>query len=191
MIDDPKLPFELDALEPHMSEETLKYHYEKHHLGYVKNLNKLIKSTRYEDMKLDEIVKKSNGDIFNNAAQIWNHTFFWNGLSAEGGEPSDELKAAIDEQYTSMDKFKEMFTLQSKALFGSGWIWFVKTAGGVLTMSKYTNAKTPLKDSVTPLLVLDVWEHAYYIDHRNDRGKHVDAFWNIINWNHVNDAFGE
>ena len=189
MIEDPKLPFELDALEPHMSEETLKYHYEKHHLGYVKNLKKLIEGTRYVDMDLDDIVTKSNGEIFNNAAQVWNHSFFWNCLSADGGEPSDELKEALEKQYKSMDAFKKMFLDQAKALFGSGWVWLVRTAGGVLTTYKYENAKTPLKDSVTPLLVLDVWEHAYYIDHRNDRSEYVDAFWNIVNWEFVNENY--
>ena len=194
MIEDPKLPFELDALEPHMSKETLEYHYEKHHLGYVKNLNKVIKGTRFEDSKLEEIVEKAAGGfsrpIFNNAAQVWNHTFFWNCLSTEGGEPSDELKEAIDKQFKSMDKFKEKFKSIATKLFGSGWVWLVQTAGGVLTIEQFHNADSPLKRDVTPLLVLDVWEHAYYIDHRNDRGAHVDAFWNIVNWEFVNGNYG-
>jgi Fe-Mn family superoxide dismutase len=167
----PPLPFAKNALVPHMSEETLEYHYGKHHQTYVTNLNNLIKGTEYENLSLEEIVKKATGGLFNNAAQVWNHTFFWNSLSPQGGgAPSGALGDAINAKWGSYDKF------------GSGWAWLVKKADGSLDLVSTSNAATPLTTDSKALLTIDVWEHAYYIDYRNARPKFVEAFWNIVNW---------
>jgi len=179
----PELPFAKDALAPHISAETLEYHYGKHHATYVTNLNKLIVGTEFENLPLEEIVKKATGGIFNNAAQIWNHTFYWNSLSPKGGgEPSGALADAVKKSFGSYAGFKEKFTNAAVTLFGSGWAWLVKNNDGSLTIEQTSNAGTPLKDGKKALLTCDVWEHAYYIDYRNARAKYVEAFWNITNW---------
>jgi len=179
----PPLPFAKDALQPHMSQETLEFHYGKHHQTYVTNLNKLIPGTEFADMPLEEIVRKSSGGVFNNAAQIWNHTFFWNSLSpAGGGAATGALADAINAKWGSADKFKEAFTAAAVGTFGSGWAWLVKKADGSLDIVSTSNAATPLTSDAKPLLTIDVWEHAYYIDYRNARPKFVEAFWNLVNW---------
>ncbi|HEC85002.1 MAG TPA: superoxide dismutase [Fe] [Thioploca sp.] len=187
----PALPYELNALEPHISKETLEFHYGKHHQTYVTNLNNLIKGTEFADMSLEDIVKKSSGGIFNNAAQIWNHTFYWNCLSPnEGGQPSGALADAINSTFGSFDKFKEEFTKTAVTTFGSGWGWLVKNADGSLALVSTSNAGTPMTSGQTALLTCDVWEHAYYIDYRNARPKYVGAFWNLVNWDFVAKNFG-
>jgi Fe-Mn family superoxide dismutase len=180
----PPLPFAKNALAPHMSEETLEFHYGKHHQAYVTNLNNLIPGTEFEKLSLEEIVKKSSGGVFNNSAQIWNHTFFWNSLSPQGGgAPSGALGDAINAKWGSYDAFKEAFTKAAVGNFGSGWTWLVKKADGSLDIVSTSNAATPLTTDAKALLTIDVWEHAYYIDYRNARPKFVEAFWNIVNWN--------
>ncbi len=188
----PPLPYEKNALEPHISAETLEYHYGKHHATYVNNLNNLAKGTEYENASLEDIiVKTKSGPIFNNAAQIWNHTFYWNCLSPNGGgAPSGDLAAAIDKAFGSFEKFKEEFTKASVGTFGSGWGWLVKKADGSLAIASTGNAGNPMTDGDTPLMTCDVWEHAYYIDYRNARPKYVEAFWNLINWDFVAGNFG-
>jgi len=179
----PPLPYALDALQPHISKETLEFHYGKHHQTYVTNLNNLIKGTEFEGKSLEDIVKKSSGGIFNNAAQIWNHTFYWNSLSPNGGnEPTGALADAIKKKWGSFDKFKEEFTKVSVGTFGSGWGWLVKKADGSLDLVSTSNAATPLTTADKPLITCDVWEHAYYIDYRNKRPDYLGAFWKIVNW---------
>ena len=179
----PDLPWNKDALAPHISPETIEYHYGKHHKAYVDNLNKLIPGTEFEDMRLEDIIKKASGGIFNNAAQIWNHTFYWNCLSPKGGsEPSGEVADALAKSFGSFEKFKEQFTSAAVTLFGSGWAWLVKNADGSLSIEATSNAGTPLKEGKKALLTCDVWEHAYYIDYRNVRTAYVDAFWKLVNW---------
>ena len=179
----PDLPFDKSALAPSISAETLEYHYGKHHKTYVDNLNKLIPGTEFEKLSLEDIIRKATGGIFNNAAQIWNHTFYWNSLSPNGGgEPSGELAAAINKNFGSFAQFKDKFTVAATTLFGSGWAWLVKNPDGSLTIETVSNAGNPLKDGKKPLLTCDVWEHAYYIDYRNTRAKYVEAFWKIVNW---------
>jgi Fe-Mn family superoxide dismutase len=187
----PQLPYAKDALAPHISAETLEYHYGKHHKAYVDNLNKLISGTEFEAMDLDGIVLKSSGGIFNNAAQIWNHTFYWNCLSPSGGGvPSGELAAAIDAVFGSFDEFKQQFSQTAVTTFGSGWAWLVKKADGTLALQSTSNAGNPMTSGDKPLLTCDVWEHAYYIDYRNARPKYVDVFWNLVNWDFVARNFG-
>ncbi len=183
----PELPYSKDALTPHISAETLDFHYGKHHKSYVDNLNNMIKGTDMENLGLDEIVRKSTGGIFNNAAQIWNHTFYWNCLSPNGGgEPTGDAKAAIEKNFGSFANFKEKFTEASVKTFGSGWAWLVKKSDGSLVIESTSNADTPLKDtSKKALLTCDVWEHAYYIDYRNSRPNYLAAFWNLVNWDFV------
>lgn len=182
----PELPYALDALAPHLSQETLEYHYGKHHQTYITNLNNQIKGTEFENMSLDEIVKKSSGGIFNNAAQTWNHTFYWLGLTPQSsGKPDGALAAAIDAQFGSFDAFKEEFGKVAAATFGSGWAWLVKNADGSLGLVSTSNAATPLTTDATPLLTCDVWEHAYYIDYRNSRPNYLGGFWQIVNWDEV------
>jgi Fe-Mn family superoxide dismutase len=179
----PPLPYELDALQPHISKETLEYHYGKHHQTYVTNLNKLIKDTEFASASLEDIIKKSSGGIFNNAAQVWNHTFYWSSLKPNGGgAPSGDLAEAINAKWSSFDKFQEEFTKSSVGNFGSGWTWLVKKADGSLDIVNTSNAATPLTGADTPLLTCDVWEHAYYIDYRNARPKYLEAFWSLVNW---------
>ncbi len=179
----PTLPYALDALAPHLSKETLEFHYGKHHQTYVTNLNNLIKGTEFENMDLEAIVKKSSGGMFNNAAQIWNHTFYWMGLKpGGGGEPTGALADAINKKWGSFAKFKEEFNKCAVGTFGSGWAWLVKKADGSLDMVSTSNAATPLTGADKPLLTCDVWEHAYYIDYRNVRPKYLEGFWNLVNW---------
>ncbi len=179
----PPLPYAQNALEPHISSETMEYHYGKHHQAYVTNLNNLMAGTEFENQSLEDIVKKSSGGIFNNAAQVWNHTFYWNSLSPTGGgEPTGALAEAINKAFGSFEKFKEEFTKTAVTTFGSGWAWLVKNADGSLALVSTSNAGTPLTSGQTPLLTCDVWEHAYYIDYRNLRPKYVEAFWSLVNW---------
>ena len=179
----PDLPFAKNALAPSISAETLEYHYGKHHAAYVANLNKLIVGTEFEKMTLEEIVVKATGGMFNNAAQHWNHSFYWNCLSPQGGgEPCGELAAAIKKNFGTFDQFKEKFTTSATTLFGSGWTWLVKIKDGSLAIENGSNADSPLKAGKKALLTCDVWEHAYYIDYRNARAKYLEAFWKIVNW---------
>ncbi|HEX8476757.1 MAG TPA: Fe-Mn family superoxide dismutase [Telluria sp.] len=182
----PPLPYAKDALQPHMSAETLEYHYGKHHQAYVTNLNNLIKGTEFETMTLEEIIKKSSGGIFNNSAQVWNHTFFWNCMAPNaGGAPTGAVAEMINAKWGSFDKFKEEFQKSAVGNFGSGWTWLVQKDGGVDIVNT-SNAGTPLVGTDKPLLTCDVWEHAYYIDYRNARPKFVEGFWNLVNWDFVN-----
>jgi len=187
----PQLPYAMDALQPHISKETLEYHYGKHHQTYVTNLNNLIKGTEFESLSLEEIVRKSSGGIFNNSAQVWNHTFYWFCLSPKGGgQPSGPLADAINKKFGSFDEFKKQFTQTAVTTFGSGWAWLVKNADGSLELVSTSNAQTPLTQAgKTPLLTCDVWEHAYYVDYRNRRPDYVGAFWNLVNWNFVSKNF--
>jgi Fe-Mn family superoxide dismutase len=179
----PALPYPLDGLQPHISKETLEFHYGKHHQTYVTNLNNLIKGTEFESASLEEIVKKSSGGVFNNAAQIWNHTFYWNSLSPKGGgAPSGALAAAIDKKWGSFDAFKGAFTKSAVGNFGSSWTWLVKKADGSLDIVNTSNAATPVTTADTPLITCDLWEHAYYIDYRNRRPDYLGAFWSLVNW---------
>ena len=179
----PQLPFAIDALAPNISKETLEYHYGKHHAAYVANLNKLIVGTEFANMPLEEIVKKASGAIFNNAAQASNHAFYWQSLSpAGGGEPKGRLAEEVNKNFGSFARFKEEFTKTAMGTFGSGWVWFVKNSDGKLTIESMGNAGTPLKDGKKALLTCDVWEHAYYIDYRNNRAAYVEAFWKLVNW---------
>jgi len=182
----PELPYAMDALSPNISKETLEYHWGKHHSTYVNNLNNLIKGTDFEDKGLEDIIRESDGGIFNNAAQIYNHSFYWNCLSPDGGgEPTGELANQIDKNFGSFSQFKEEFNQKAATLFGSGWVWLVKNQDGSLAIVQSPNAGCPLADGLTPLLTCDVWEHAYYIDYRNARPKYVGCFWNLVNWDFV------
>jgi Fe-Mn family superoxide dismutase len=183
----PELPYAIDALAPHISQETLEFHHGKHHNAYVVNLNGLIEGGEFADMTLEDIIRKSSGPIFNNAAQVWNHTFYWNCLSPNGGgEPGGALADAINAKWGSFEEFKKAFTADCVGNFGSGWTWLVKDAAGELAIVKTSNAGCPLTDAgVTPLMTCDVWEHAYYIDYRNARPNYVAAFWNLVNWEFV------
>ena len=179
----PALPYSRDDLSPVISAETIDYHYGKHHQAYVNNLNKLIAGTNYESMELTDIIKQSSGGIFNNAAQVFNHNFYWNSLKPNGGgEPTGKLAEAIDNYFGSFAAFKEKFTATAIATFGSGWTWLVKNADGSLDIVSTSNAGTPITEDKTPLLTCDVWEHAYYIDYRNARPAYVEQFWNLVNW---------
>lgn len=179
----PALPYPKNGLEPSISSETLEYHYAKHHAGYVTNINNLIKGTEFENLALEEIIKKSSGGIFNNAAQVWNHTFYWNCLKpGGGGQPPGEVSKAIKSAFGSFDNFKNEFTQKAVTLFGSGWAWLVKNKDGSIAIDQTTNAGTPMTEGKKAILTLDVWEHAYYIDYRNARPKYVEAFWDIVNW---------
>ncbi|MBS0358833.1 MAG: superoxide dismutase [Fe] [Proteobacteria bacterium] len=186
----PKLPYELNALEPTISKETLEYHYGKHHQTYVDNLNRLLENHEMNGLSLEELIKKSSGGIFNNAAQIWNHTFYWNCLSPNGGgEPTGALAAAIEKTFGSFADFKQQFSQTSINTFGSGWGWLVKDKTGQLKICSTSNAGNPMTEDNKPLLTCDVWEHAYYIDYRNARAKYVDTFWKIVNWDFVSKNF--
>jgi len=179
----PPLPYAADALAPYISKETIDFHYGKHHQTYVTNLNNLIKGTEFADHGLEDIVRKSSGGVFNNAAQIWNHTFFWNSLTpGGGGEPGGALAQAVQAKWGTFAGFKEAFTKSALGNFGSGWTWLVRKADGSLDIVNTSNAATPLTTPDKPLLTIDVWEHAYYIDYRNARAKYVEAFWSLANW---------
>jgi Fe-Mn family superoxide dismutase len=175
----------MDALEPYISRETLEYHYGKHHKAYVDNLNNLIAGTEFENLSLEEILLKAQGPIFNNAAQVWNHTFYWNCMKPHGGgEPDGKLADAIRRDFGSFEAFKEAFSKAAVSLFGSGWAWLVKS-GDKLEIVQTSNAGNPMTSGQKPLLTCDVWEHAYYIDYRNARAKYVENFWNLVNWDFV------
>jgi Fe-Mn family superoxide dismutase len=179
----PPLPYAPDALQPHISKETIEFHYGKHHQAYVTNLNNLVKGTEFENLALEDIIRKSAGGIFNNAAQIWNHTFYWHCLSPKGGgTATGPLGDAIAKKFGGFDAFKEAFTKSAVGNFGSGWTWLVKKADGSVDIVNTSNAATPLTGADKPLLTCDVWEHAYYIDYRNKRPDYVGAFWNLVNW---------
>ena len=182
-IELPPLPYARDALAPTISAETLDYHYGKHHQAYVTNLNKQIEGTEFEKMDLESIIKKASGGMFNNAAQVWNHTFYWNCMSPDGGgEPTGKLADLINQAFGDFSKFKDEFSKVATATFGSGWAWLVQRADGGLALVSTSNAATPITGDDTPLLTCDVWEHAYYIDYRNARPKYVEAFWNLVDW---------
>ncbi len=186
----PLLPYPLDALEPKMSRETLEYHYGKHLQTYINNLNGLIEGTKYENMPLEEIVKTTDGPIFNNGAQTWNHTFFFLSLSPNPKrEPGGSLAEAIDRDFGSFEAMKEQFTKSAIGLFGSGWTWLSRNADGKLFITNESNAGNPLRSELTPLMTCDVWEHAYYIDYRNRRPDFIDAFWQLIDWNAVESKY--
>ena len=187
----PSLPYGLDELSPYISKETLEYHYGKHHQTYVTNLNNLIKNTEFENSSLEDIVKKSSGAVFNNAAQVWNHTFYWHSLlpvvsgSGEVREPKGKLLDAINKKWGSFEEFKKAFSATCIGTFGSGWGWLVKTSSGDLDILSTSNALSPLTTLNKPLLTCDVWEHAYYIDYRNSRPNYMEAFWKLVNWDFV------
>ena len=188
----PALPYAMDALAPHISKETFEFHYGKHHQAYVTNLNNLIKGTEFENASLEDIVRKSSGGVFNNSAQVWNHTFFWNSMKPNGGgAPTGALAAAIDAKWGSFAAFKEAFTKSAVGNFGSGWTWLVKKADGSVDLVNTSNAGTTLTTGDTALLTIDVWEHAYYIDFRNARPKFVETFLNsLANWDFASRNFG-
>jgi Fe-Mn family superoxide dismutase len=182
----PELPYAENALEPHISAETLQYHYGKHHATYVDKLNGLVKGTDFESSSLEELIMSADGGIFNNAAQVWNHTFYWNCLGPNaGGAPQGELAEAINKTFGSFDEFKDLFSTSAANNFGSGWTWLVKNSHGELEIVNTSNAANPMTQDKKPLLTCDVWEHAYYIDYRNARPKYLEAFWNLVNWDFV------
>jgi len=186
----PPLPYAKDALEPHISAETLDYHYGKHHQTYVTNLNNMVTGTDDAGKSLEDIIRSSSGGLFNNAAQVWNHTFYWHCLSPNGGgEPSGALAAAINSRFGSFAQFKEAFSKTAITTFGSGWAWLVKKPDGSLDLVSTSNAQSPLTGDDKPLLTCDVWEHAYYIDYRNARPQYVEAFWHLVNWDFVSEQF--
>jgi len=186
----PELPYAHNALEPVISEKTISFHYGKHHLTYVNNLNGLIVGTEFENADLDTIVKKSEGPIFNNAAQIWNHNFYFLSLTPnKGSNPSEDLTKAIEAAWGSMDAFKDEFNKATVSVFGSGWGWLVKDADGKLSIAKESNAGNPITRGLVPLLTFDVWEHAYYIDYQNRRADYVAALWDLVDWNVVSERY--
>lgn len=186
----PALPYAKDALAPRISEETLNYHYGKHHQAYVNKLNGLVAGTDHENKSLEELITSTSGGIFNNAAQVWNHTFYWHSLSPNGGgEPTGDLLNAINQHFGSFAEFKTQFTQAAAGHFGSGWAWLVKNSDGSLAVVSTVNASNPLTDGKTPLLTCDVWEHAYYVDTRNDRGAYIENFWQLVNWEFVSSNF--
>jgi Fe-Mn family superoxide dismutase len=187
----PPLPYPMDALQPFISKETLEYHYGKHHQAYVTNLNNLIPGTEFEKMSLEDIIMKSSGGIFNNAAQVWNHTFYWHCMRApqDNNAPSGALAEAIDQTFGGFDAFKEQFTKTAIGTFGSGWAWLTKDKDGKLAIESTSNAGTPMTANKKALLTCDVWEHAYYIDYRNARPTYVSEFWKLVNWDFVAENF--
>lgn len=182
----PELPWAKNALEPLISSETIDYHYGKHHNAYVVKLNELIKGTKFENASLEEIIMGSEGGVFNNAAQVWNHTFYWNCLAPKkGGAPTGKIADLINKKWGSFDKFKETFSASAVGNFGSGWTWLVESNDGV-DIFNTSNADTPMKHGKKALMTIDVWEHAYYVDYRNARPKYVEIFWDLVNWDFVN-----
>ncbi len=187
----PALPYAQNALEPVISEETIGYHYGKHHQTYVTNLNNLVPGTEFEGKPLEEIIMSASAGIFNNAAQVWNHTFYWNCLSPNGGgEPSGALAEAINGTFGSFDEFKKQFSTSAATNFGSGWTWLVKNSDGSIEIFNTSNAGSPMTDGKTALLTVDVWEHAYYVDYRNARPQYLEEIWKLINWDFVAANFG-
>ncbi|QGY43311.1 superoxide dismutase [Maribellus comscasis] len=188
----PKLPYANDALEPFISEKTIEFHYGKHHQAYVNNVNNLIKGTGFEDKSLEEIIKEAEGGIFNNGAQVWNHTFYFMQFSPDGcKEPKDDLKTAIEAKFGSVENFIAEFSKAAATLFGSGWAWLVKNDGGELEILQTSNAGNPIRDGKKPVLTCDVWEHAYYIDKKNLRPKYIEDFWKILDWKVISERFAE
>ncbi len=186
----PALPYAADALEPFISKETIDFHYGKHHNAYLTNLNKLIVGTEFENASLEEIVEKSEGGIFNNGAQVWNHSFYWECLSPKGGgKPEGLLLETIVRDFGSFDSFKEQFTAAAATLFGAGWAWLSKDKSGILHITKESNAGNPMTHGLIPILTIDVWEHAYYIDKRNLRPAYIEDFWKLVNWKQVEKNF--
>lgn len=182
----PELPYAMDALEPYISRQTIEFHYGKHHNAYVTNLNKLVPGTEFENASLEEIIKKAEGGIFNNGAQVWNHTFYWNCIKpGGGGEPTGKLLEAINNSFDSFETFKEKFSAAAATLFGSGWAWLVQNAYGDLEIVKESNAGNPMRNGLTPLLTCDVWEHAYYLDKQNRRPDYIADFWKLVDWEAV------
>ena len=182
----PKLPYGLNALEPFISQKTIEFHYGKHHQAYVNNLNKLIVGTEFENASLEDIVRKATGGIFNNGAQVWNHTFYWNCMKPQaGGQPTGILYDAINKNFGSFSEFKEKFSNAAATLFGSGWAWLVKKPDGTLHITQESNAGNPLRAGLTPLLTCDVWEHAYYLDKQNLRPNYIADFWQLVDWDAV------
>ena len=180
-----KLPFNVDSLEPYISKETLDYHHGKHHAGYVNKLNALIEDTSFVDQELEDIIQCSSGAIFNNASQVYNHDFYFNGMSIEKSTPSKQLLTLIERDFSSLESFKNAFLSEASNLFGSGWVWLSIDHYGKLVLNSLSNASNPITLGYTPLLNCDVWEHAYYIDYRNDRVAYLDKWWNLINWDFV------
>ena len=186
----PKLPYAPDALAPAISQETVEYHYGKHEKAYIENLNRLIKGTEYEDMELEDIIRSSEGPLFNNASQAWNHIFYFFSFSPDGGgEPEGELRKAIDCQFGSFEKFKTDFVQAGAGIFGSGWVWLSKDEEGKLFIIQKQNAGNPLTDGLTPLMVFDVWEHAYYLDYQNRRADALNMLWSIVDWDVVSSRY--
>lgn len=186
----PKLPYAYDALEPIISKQTLEFHHDKHHAAYVNNLNNLIQGTEFENANIVDIISKSSGGIFNNAAQVWNHTFYFEQFGKDKvAEPQGQLAEAIKASFGSFDEFKEKFSTAAKTLFGSGWAWLVKKTNGSLDIIQTSNAENPLKDGLIPILTCDVWEHAYYLDYQNKRPDYISSFWNIIDWEVVSGRY--
>ena len=186
----PELPYPRNALEPHLSQETLDFHYGKHHATYVKKLNNLIKDTEWADKSLEELIHDAEGGIYNNASQVWNHTFYWHCMNPDGGgKPKNEVGKAITEKFGSFDAFQKQFTEEATGLFGSGWVWLVLQPDGGLEIVPTANGDNPLRDGMTPLLTCDVWEHAFYIDYRNEKPAYMKAFWKITDWAFVNDNY--
>ena len=184
----PALPYAKNALEPYISEKTLEFHYGKHHQAYVNNLNNLIQGTKFETADLETIIKESDGGIFNNGAQVWNHTFYFMQFAADGcDEPKDELKKAIESEFGSVESFKDSFSKAAATLFG--WAWLVKDAAGKLSIVQTSNAANPMRDGLTPLMTCDVWEHAYYLDKQNARPKYIEDFWKVLDWKVVSERF--
>lgn len=189
----PPLPYEMNALEPYISKETLEYHYGKHHRAYVNKLNELTKDNEYGKMSLEEVIKATqNGPIFNNAAQVWNHTFYWHCMKPHGGgEPKSKVAEAIKKSFGSFEEFKTKFNQAATGQFGSGWAWLVKSPNGDLEVYSTSNAHDPLAEGKKAILTCDVWEHAYYLDTKNDRAKYVENFWNLVNWDFVEQEFSK
>jgi superoxide dismutase, Fe-Mn family len=185
----PALPYETNALEPFLSEQTLNFHHKKHHAGYINKLNGLIENTDFETMNLEYIISQSDGAIFNNAAQVFNHNFYWNCLTPKKTTPSDPLVQKISEVFGSMDEFKKLFIDAALSNFGSGWTWLVIDQHEHLKILNTSNAQTPIAHSITPLLTCDVWEHAYYLDYKNERAKYLEGFWEHINWHNVSKIY--
>jgi Fe-Mn family superoxide dismutase len=186
----PQLPYAADALEPHISKRTLEFHYGMHHQTYVNNLNNLVPGTKFENADLETIIKEADGSIYNNGAQVWNHTFYFSSLSPNGGNaPTGPLAQAIDEAFGSFGAFREKFSQAATTLFGSGWAWLVKNRNGKLEIIKESNAGNPMRNGMIPILTCDVWEHAYYLDYQNRRPDYIEEFWNCVDWDIVGKRF--
>ena len=183
----PPLPYEMNALEPHISSETLEFHYGKHHQTYVNNLNGLVEGTDNASKSLEEIIMSSDGGLFNNAAQVWNHTFYWNCMGPNGGgNPTGSAADAINQAFGSFDNFKDQFSKSAATNFGSGWTWLVKNSSGGVEIQNTSNAECPMTSGNKAVLTIDVWEHAYYVDKRNARPAYIESWWNLVNWDYVN-----